>query len=74
MRKFLILALVWLATAALPTQPSWAQSEHFYSTLKHVHVAGFQGWFSCPADAAKAGWGHWFRGGTDVRNPDFAGS
>lgn len=30
-----------------------------YSTLYGKHVAGYQGWFGCPADGV--GWFHWFR-------------
>ena len=29
------------------------------STLDGKMVMGYQGWFSCPGDAARRGWGHW---------------
>jgi hypothetical protein len=69
-RSLMIAIMGFVAMTGL-AQPLWAaQSAHFYSTLKHVHVAGFQGWFACPNDPTKGGWGHWFRGGTDPRQPD----
>ena len=44
---------------------------HFYTTLRGIHVAGYQGWFACPGDGAKGvGWGHWFRGGSDPQDPN----
>ena len=74
MRYILLLASWGFATAIMPAQRSWAtESAHFYPTLKHVHVAGFQGWFACPSNSAKAGWGHWFRKGTDPLQPDSLG-
>jgi len=55
---------------AAQAQPA-AAVEHFYNTLRGIHVAGYQGWFYCPGDGAKGmGWGHWFRGGSDPRNPN----
>lgn len=42
---------------------------HFYTSLRGVHVAGYQGWFDCPDDGAGLGWGHWFRGGAKPRDP-----
>jgi hypothetical protein len=32
------------------------------STLIGKHVAGYQGWFSCPQDGSGIGWRHWFSG------------
>ena len=29
------------------------------STLTGKLIMGYQGWFACPGDAAKLGWGHW---------------
>lgn len=43
---------------------------HFFSTLRGVHIAGYQGWFDCPGDGAGAGWGHWFRPNADPRDPN----
>jgi hypothetical protein len=50
---------------SLSTPPS-----RFFTTLMYTHVAGLQGWFACPSDPIKVGWGHWFRGGSDIKNPD----
>lgn len=46
-----------------------AQSAHFISTLRRVHVAGFQGWYARPSDPGRARV-YWFRWGSDVHNPD----
>jgi hypothetical protein len=44
---------------------------HFYNTLHGIHIAGYQGWFACPGDGADGmGWGHWFRGGSDPKDPN----
>ncbi len=43
---------------------------HFYNSLHGIHVAGYQGFFDCPSDGAGIGWGHWFRGGADTRDPN----
>lgn len=66
----------WFCTAllALAVMPAagaqQVNNEHFYTTLRGVHVAGYQGWFDCPGDGAQGvGWGHWFRGGTDANDP-----
>jgi hypothetical protein len=53
----------------IPSGLAWAQATggaaHFYTTLRGIHVAGYQGWFACPGDGAVGvGWGHWFRGGS----------
>jgi hypothetical protein len=32
------------------------------STLTGKLIVGYQGWFACPGDAAKLGWGHWMSG------------
>ena len=69
MPKILTIAVVWFALS-LPASSSLAQSAHYFSTLKHVHVTGFQGWFACPSDSAGVGWGHWFRGKADPQKPD----
>jgi hypothetical protein len=70
MRNVFMIALGGLAGVAFFAQTSWPQSEHFFSTLRRTHIAGFQGWFACPTDVAKGGWGHWFLGGADARNPN----
>src|SRR5262245_44142619 len=31
------------------------------STLRHKVLCGYQGWFRCPGDPARAGWRHWSR-------------
>src|SRR5436190_5211268 len=31
------------------------------TTLRHKVLCGYQGWFRCPGDPAKAGWRHWSR-------------
>jgi hypothetical protein len=54
---------------------TWAQTTsgavHFYTTLRGIHVAGYQGWFACPGDGAVGvGWGHWFRGGSNPQDPN----
>jgi hypothetical protein len=47
------------------------KSRRFYPSLYGIHVAGYQGWFDCPGDGAKdIGWGHWFRGGSNVEDPN----
>ena len=33
------------------------------TTLRGKVMAGYQGWFRCPGDAAEAGWVHWSRDG-----------
>jgi hypothetical protein len=44
---------------------------HFYTTLRGIHVAGYQGWFACPGDGAMGvGWGHWFRSGSNPQDPN----
>jgi hypothetical protein len=68
-------ALLLQALMLIPSGLVWAQvpggSAHFYTTLRGIHVAGYQGWFACPGDAAKGvGWGHWFRAGSDPQDPN----
>jgi hypothetical protein len=72
-------ALVGVALAALGANTTGAESNgwerHFYTSLFGVHVAGYQGWFTCPGDGAPAsdgapGWSHWFFPGADARNPN----
>ena len=40
----------------IPSGLAWAQTTsgaaHFYTTLRGIHVAGYQGWFACPGDGA----------------------
>jgi hypothetical protein len=69
------LALLLQALMVIPSGLAWAQAAggaaHFYTTLRGIHVAGYQGWFACPGDGAKGmGWGHWFRGGSDPQDPN----
>jgi hypothetical protein len=59
----------------IPSGLAWAQTmdgaAHFYTTLRGIHVAGYQGWFACPGDGAVGvGWGHWFRGGGNPQDPN----
>jgi hypothetical protein len=70
-----LVALLLQALMLIPSGLAWAQAPggeaHFYTTLRGIHVAGYQGWFACPGDGAKGvGWGHWFRGGSDPRDPN----
>ena len=67
-------ALLLQVLMVIPSGLAWAQAAggaaHFYTTLRGIHVAGYQGWFACPGDGAKGmGWGHWFRGGSDPQDP-----
>jgi hypothetical protein len=68
-------ALLLQALMLIPSGLAWAQTSggaaHFYTTLRGIHVAGYQGWFACPGDGAKGvGWGHWFRGGSNPQDPN----
>src|ERR1700720_260523 len=68
-------ALLLQALMLIPSGLVWAQTTggaaHFYTTLRGIHVAGYQGWFACPGDGAVGvGWGHWFRGGSDPQDPN----
>ena len=68
-------ALLLQALILIPSGLAWAQAPggaaHFYTTLRGIHVAGYQGWFACPGDGAKGmGWGHWFRGGANPQDPN----
>lgn len=57
-------------TATAPAQaPPPAPTAHFYTSLRGVHIAGYQGWFNCPNDGAGNGWTGWFRAGADPRDP-----
>lgn len=53
-------AIVAGAVALALAVPAHA-ARPMFSTLVGMHVAGYQGWFSCPGDVAKLGWRHWFR-------------
>jgi hypothetical protein len=48
-------ALLLQALIVIPSGLAWAQAPggaaHFYTTLRGIHVAGYQGWFACPGDA-----------------------
>jgi hypothetical protein len=68
-------ALLLQALMVFPSGMAWAQTmggaAHFYTTLRGIHVAGYQGWFACPGDGAVGvGWGHWFRGGSNPQDPN----
>ncbi len=65
-----MIIVISLAAVSLLARSSRAESAYFFMTLKHIHVVGFQGWFACPSDPAKVGWGHWFRGGADPKDAD----
>jgi hypothetical protein len=72
-RGFVVLLLQ--ALIVIPWSAAWAQGTggagHFYTTLRGIHVAGYQGWFACPGDGAVGmGWGHWFRGGSNPQDPN----
>ena len=67
--------LLLQALMLIPSGLVWAQTiggaAHFYTTLRGIHVAGYQGWFACPGDGAVGmGWGHWFRGGANPQDPN----
>jgi hypothetical protein len=69
------IALLLQALMLIPSDLAWAQvpggAAHFYTTLRGIHVAGYQGWFACPGDGAVGmGWGHWFRGGANPQDPN----
>jgi hypothetical protein len=67
--------VVLQALVVISSGLAWAQATggaaHFYTTLRGMHVAGYQGWFACPGDGAVGvGWGHWLRGGSDPKDPN----
>jgi hypothetical protein len=65
----LLLQALMVVTSGLARAQETGGAAHFYSSLRGVHVAGYQGWFHCPGDGAKGvGWGHWLRG--DARDPN----
>jgi hypothetical protein len=67
---FLLQALIMMPLGLASAQTTGGVA-HFYRTLRGIHIAGYQGWFNCPGDGAiGVGWGHWFRGGSDSKNPD----
>ena len=68
-------ALLFQVLMVFPSGLAWAQATgvaaHFYTTLRGIHVAGYQGWFACPGDGAVGvGWGHWFRGRSNPQEPN----
>lgn len=66
----IFILLVFASVAGLSTETeAQAQSARVHSTLRGLHVAGYQGWFACPNDGGGIGWGHWFRAGSDPRDP-----
>jgi hypothetical protein len=72
-RRFV--GLLLQALILTPSGLAWAQitggTVHFYSSLRGIHIAGYQGWFDCPGDGAVGvGWGHWFRGASDPKDPN----
>jgi hypothetical protein len=63
-----------LGFGALPACSQAPQTgAHYFSSLQGIHVAGYQGWFDCPGDGAGLGWGHWFIGGRDPKDPNSLG-
>jgi hypothetical protein len=67
-------ALLLQALMIFPTSLAWAQAAggavHFYTTLRGIRVASYQGWFACPGDGVVGvGWGHWLRCGSDPQDP-----
>lgn len=74
-----LIVQLWAITMLIGTATDpgyWARAQvpnssgHFYHSLRGMHVAGYQGWFACPGDGGDIGWGHWFRGGADPRDPN----
>jgi hypothetical protein len=57
-------AMLLQALMVTPSGLAWAQAPggaaHFYTTLRGIHVAGYQGWFACPGDGV-SGLGFAFR-------------
>jgi len=63
LRNLLILVVGGLAAMVIAGRSSHAQSMNpDFLTLIGKHVAGYQGWFSCPEDGSGIGWRHWFSG------------
>lgn len=46
---------------------------HFFTSLRGVHIVGYQGWFDCPTDGAGLGWGHWLVAGGNIKDPNSIG-
>jgi hypothetical protein len=67
MRPF-IPALIALAAAGAFAQQT--KEARFLSTLDRIHVAGFQGWFSCATSPAERSWSHWYRDDSDPEDAD----
>ena len=67
---FLFLALTAIAALIPVRAQAPGGFAHFYNSLRGMHVAGYKGFFDCPNDGAGIGWGHWFRGGADTRDPN----
>jgi len=66
-----LLQALMVIPSGLASAQATGGAAHFYNSLLGVHVAGYQGWFACPGDGAVGvGWGHWFRGGSDQRDPN----
>ncbi len=67
----MLLQALMVIPSGLASAQATGGAAHFYNSLLGVHVAGYQGWFACPGDGAVGvGWGHWFRGGSDPRDPN----
>jgi hypothetical protein len=59
--KFLKLLFFCACCLATPYSAQTA-AHHYFTSLIGMHVAGYQGWFSCPGDRTGLGWRHWFQG------------
>ena len=59
--KFLKLLFFCACCLAMPCSAQTA-AHHYFTSLIGMHVAGYQGWFSCPGDRTGLGWRHWFQG------------
>jgi len=51
--------LAFAALLALAAMPVQAADRVDPGTLTGKLIMGFQGWFACPGDTSKFGWGHW---------------
>jgi hypothetical protein len=69
--RILLLALIIVVSVVTPmtvAAPEPASSDNVVdaTTFHHKIMAGYQGWFRCPGDAANLGWVHWSRDGRRI--------
>ena len=57
-----ILAVSVAVLLAFAWHSAGARTRVDSSTLTRKLIMGYQGWFACPDDGARLGWGHWTRG------------